>query len=761
MAKKVQLKVGVEKNLKDITVEIPDGAPKPWDGVDDLKHVGGRIPRSDGVDKVTGSAKYTFDVQLPDMLHGRFLRSTVTSAVIRTIDTSAAESMPGVHALILAQDNLPMRVRFAGQEILAVAAESPAGAEEAIKNIRIEYETKPFVLDLDQAMTKGAPVVFEKAVEEKTTEGDLPGEGSDAAQLGNVRGPKVSGDKSSVDAALAACDVVVEEAYRTQVQTHSAMETHGVVASWDGDDRLTVWASTQGTFSVRDELASVFDLPKANVRVLTEFMGGGFGAKFGAGLYGVMAAKLARKTKRPVRLMLDRKEEHLSVGNRPNSRQTLKVGASKDGTLKAIKLISHGTAGVATGAGTSGPTKNIYYGCEHIYTEEYDVFTNAGPGAAFRAPGHPQGAFALEQAIDELAYKLNIDPLEFRRKNTAYDEVRQVEYEIGAKKFGWEKRNPKPGADRGPIKHGVGVANSVWYYISGTAFQAAVQVNSDGSVEVMNGVQDIGGGIKTVLAAVAAEELGLHPSEIIVRVGDTQYGLGPASGGSRTTASISPAVRDAAYLTKLKMFGIASGLLGVPSEELAASDGKIFSMKNQGKSLTWKQVASKIPGDRFTVMSERSKDYLNVTPPLIRGVQFVEAEVDVETGVIGVKRVVAVHDCGRPMNRLALESQIEGGIIQGISYALFEDRLLDRNTGIMVNANLEQYKIAGALDTPHIESVVIDVHRGQSSTGAMGIGEPATVPTAGAIANAVYHATGVRVRALPMTPARVLAALYS
>jgi xanthine dehydrogenase YagR molybdenum-binding subunit len=354
-------------------------------------------------------------------------------------------------------------------------------------------------------------VVYDAVVAEKKTEGDLPGEAKEAEQKGNVRGPNTNGaPQPEVDAALAGSPQLVEATYTTQVQTHCCMETHGVVAQWEDIDKLLVYASTQGTFSVRNELSEVFDLPKTNVRVITRHMGGGFGSKFGAGVYGVMAAKLAKKAKAPVKLMLDRKGEQLAAGNRPDSRQTLKIGATNDGKLTGIKLISFGTAGVGTGAGTSGPARRIY-DCPAIHTQESDIFTNAGPGAAFRAPGHPQGAFALEQAIDELAYKVKMDPLEFRRINTTHHGIRQREYDLGAARIAWQKRNPMVAADRGPIKRGIGVANSVWYYYYGTGFQCDVQVNSDGSVEFHNGVQDIGTGIRTVLAMVVAEELGLKP----------------------------------------------------------------------------------------------------------------------------------------------------------------------------------------------------------------------------------------------------------
>jgi xanthine dehydrogenase YagR molybdenum-binding subunit len=652
-------------------------------------------------------------------------------------------------------------VRYAGQEILGIAAASAQAAEEALKLVQVEYEERDFVINVEAAKEPTAPTVFDTKIEERRTEGDAPGSSQQVAQKGNVRGPNKNGaNDAEVEKALAESDAVIEGSYSTQVQTHCPMETHGVVARWDSDDELMVWASTQGTFGVRDDMAEAFDLPKTNVRVVTKHMGGGFGAKFGAGVWGILAAKLARKANAPVRLMLDRKGEHLSAGNRPDSRQKLTIGAKKDGKLTAIKLESYGTAGVGTGAGVGGPVRATY-DCQVKQWSESDVFTNAGPGAAFRAPGHPQGAFALEQMIDELAYKIGMDPLEFRKINTTSHAIRQKELEIGAEKFGWSQRNPKVAADKGPIKRGLGVANSVWYYIRGYGFQTTVQVNSDGSVEFQNGVQDIGGGITTVLAMVVAEELGIRPQDVAVNIGDTNLGSGPASGGSQTTAGITPAARNAAYLAKMRMLEIAAPMLEVKPEELSIAEGKIFVTADPSKSKTWKEVASKIRSGQFRVIGERLPDSREVNPGTIAGVQFADVSVDMETGIVKVNRVVAIHDCGRPMDRLTLESQINGGIIQGLSYALYEDRILDRNTGLMVNPNLEQYKIAGSIDMPVIESVVLDVNHGQSSTGAIGIGEPATVPTAGAIANAIYHATGVRIRQLPMTPDRILDALYS
>jgi xanthine dehydrogenase YagR molybdenum-binding subunit len=601
-------------------------------------------------------------------------------------------------------------------------------------------------VDLEEAMKENAaPVYFNDDNKDR---------------LKNLRPTDISpedGKPDEVDKILNASDHKVEGTYRTQVQTHSPMETHGVVAKWD-EGKVTIWASTQGTFTVRNQVADHFGIPKSDVRVFTKFMGGAFGSKLKADTYTMLAVKLARESKKPVRMMLNRKEDHLTTGNRPNSIQTVAAGATKEGKITAIKLKSFGTAGIGRGADVGNPARLIY-DVEKIYTEESDVYTNAGPSAPFRAPGHPQGTFAFEQAIDDLAYKVGIDPIELRIKNSESDKVRQVEYKIGSEKFGWSKRNPKPGTGTGVVKTGMGMANSLWFYIYSPGTHISLRVNDDGSVHLRSGVQDIGGGIGTPMAMIVAEELGLVPSDIKVSIGDTEYGLAPSSGGSQTTSSVTPAVRNAAFAAKQKLLQIAADLMEVDKGDVQLIEGGVFSTHDSKKKMSWKEVTEEIPGGQFTATADRTEDYYQTERWKISGIQFADVEVDTETGIIRVKRIVAVHDCGRPMNRLTIENQINGGIIQGVSYALYENRILDRNTGVMVNPTLENYKIAGAQEVPEIESHILDLNLGQSSTGAIGIGEPATIPTAAAIANAVYHATGVRIRELPMTPAVVLKAL--
>jgi xanthine dehydrogenase YagR molybdenum-binding subunit len=526
------------------------------------------------------------------------------------------------------------------------------------------------------------------------------------------------------------------------------------VVDWKPDE-VTVYASTQGTSSVRSEFADVFKLPKSKVRVITEYMGGGFGAKFGAGNEGVVAANLSRKANAPVKLMLDRRQEHI-VSNRPDSHQALKIGAKGDGTLTAIQLTSYGTAGVGTGAGTAGPATNLYK-CPNVLTEEYDVFINAGPGAAFRAPGHPQGCFAFEQTIDELAAKLNMDPLTLREK---IDEspARKAERQLILERTNWRNRRPA-GSDTGPIKHGMGIAQSVWYRFVSMNSSCEVRVSRDGSVELMSAVQDLGTGTKTILAQIVGEEFGMAPANVVIRIGDTRYPIGPDSGGSVTAGSITPAVRNAAYQAKQKLFAAVAPAFGTTADNLAVQNGRVVFKNDASKSYSLKQVAAKLPTDEISARATRVPEY-SKERLTYGGVDYVELAVDTETGRIHVEKVFGAHDCGRPINPTGVISQINGGVLQGISYALFEQRIMDRNAGYMLNANLENYKILGAREVPEIEIVLIENYIAQSSTDAAGIGESAGIITlAAAIGNAFYNATGVRMRKIPMTPANVLAAL--
>ena len=736
---------------------------KPWD-LDQLpkfEHMGKARSRTEGPLKVTGRAKYTYDIKLPGMLYGRMIGASVPAAEILEVDTSKAEALPGVKAVWVTDSRI---VRFAGQDVAAVAATSPDIARDASRLVKVRYKERPFAGELREAMKKDAPGVF--FLDRMPVPRDLP-------KTGNIAGPRPNrNQRGDVDKGFAEAEVVHEGSYYCPVHTHAPLETHGVVASWEGD-QLTIYASTQALFAVREGVAEALGVDRKNVRVLCEHMGGGFGSKLGPSATGsafsVVACRLAKMAGAPVKLMLDRHQEHLCTGNAPSALMTVKVGAKKDGTITALHYKSWGSAGVAGGAGTAGPAGALHGKNPNLKIDEHDVFTNAGPSAPLRAPGHSQGAFGLESAIDELAEKLGLDPLEVRRKNEA-SPVRLSQYDVGAKAIGWERRNKKAGdmatgswtvGGKGlPTARvrGLGMANGNWYVFASENTNAQVRVHRDGSVELLTGCQDIGTGYRTAMAIVAAEELGIDPADVTVRLGDTQFPEGPGSGGSTTLNSVAPAVRLAASQARVKVHELAAAQLGASASDLEASRGRISVRGNTAKAVTFKQAAAKMSGESIDCLVKRPKQYETYRGDLA-GTQFAEVEVDTGTGVVRVVKMVSVNDCGMVVNPLTTQSQVIGAMIQGASWALFENRLLDRNVGTMVNPNLEWYKVLAPSDMFEAQSILTPVANLGNNTSTAGIGEPPIVPTLAAVANAVFNATGARIRELPLTPDRVLQAL--
>jgi xanthine dehydrogenase YagR molybdenum-binding subunit len=752
---KETMRVGFNGKFESKEVEVAAGDPVPWDPSRKFSILGTRVPRIDGPAKVSGQARYAIDQRLPGMLYGRILRSPYSAATVKSIDLSGVKRMPGVKAA-LAIAKPGGSLRYAGQEVAALAAETAEQAADALAAVRVEYEPKPFVVDVESSRKQGAPLVFEGQVQNRTSAGDMPGKNAPLPRDGNVQGPRKS-DKGSIDEGFAKADVVLEGTYHSQVQNHTALETHGLVASWEPDGSLKVWASTQGIFSVRDELADTLGLDKSKVTVTTEYMGGGFGAKFGARIEGVTAARLAKEAGAPVKMFLDRKEEQLATGNRPSAIQWIKGGATKDGKLTAFQLVVHGCGGTNGGTGSSGPLKNIY-ACDNVRTEEFDVFTNSGPSTAFRAPGHPQGVFALEAFMEELAGKLGMDSLELRMKNDP-SEIRRHEFTLGAERIGWKTRDARRATDDPAVRRGIGMAAALWYNTGGTGPKTTVTIHRDGSADVEQGVQDLGTGARTMVGIVAAEELGLPIAKVNVRIGSTALPYGPGSGGSTTTPSSAPSVRAAAWQAKQKLAEEVAKGWNVPAASVVIESGRVGVKGDSGKSLGWKEACAKLPEAGVSATAARAENHPEGWKRFTSGAQFAEVEVDTETGRVKVKKIVAVHDCGLAVNTLTTESQIQGGVIQGVSYALYEDRVLDKATGKAVNANVEQYKIVGSRDVPDIETILVPVWDGVNNTHSVGIGEPATVPTAGAIANAVSHAIGAPIRRLPITPEVVFEAL--
>jgi len=769
MAKKLTT-VEMNGKVTEVWVEIPPSEPPAWPAGAELSVLGKPLPRVDGAEKAAGRAKYTHDVNLPHMRWMKTLRSPLPHARIRSIDTSAAENVPGVE-LILTHENVPdipwhdgssklldPTLRYVGDEVAAVVAVDETAAAEAAALIDVRYEKLPYALSADAAMRPGAPSILE--------------------------GSNVVGDepwvyeRGDVGKGFAEADHVVEMEFHSPCQMHACLETHASVALWHGP-LLTVWDSTQAVHPNRQELAEKLKVPISDVRVICIYGGGGFGSKLWLNKYTVLAALAARRLGKPVKVTLDREEEAHAMGNRPPSVMVVKAGCRKDGTVTALHMKNTGSVGAFVGRAIVGsPLREIYL-CPNVRTEETSVLINADPARPHRAPGFVQGSWALEQVLDELASRCGMDPLDFRLKN--YSERDQIwgkpfsskglreAYEKGADAFGWSTRARRKPKGAGPIKRGFGLATAMWGGAGGPPGYAIVKLYSDGSAMVYSGCQDIGTATRTSMVQIACEELGLPPDKVTCVMGDTQgtpYGF--VSGGSRTTPSQAPAVRMAAADVIRQLLDQASAQMKVPASRLELRGGRIVDKENAETAKSMNEVLAEM---NFNFDSEGKEQNMiigtgwrgpNDDEVLVRawGAQFAEVEVDTDTGEVRVLKIVAAHESGRLLNPLAASSQVEGGVIQGIGFALHEERVLNNASGRIVNANLHDYKIPSALDIPEIEAILVDLPDPKvNNSGVKGLGEPPIIPTAAAIANAVTDAIGVRVPYAPMTPKRVLDAL--
>jgi xanthine dehydrogenase YagR molybdenum-binding subunit len=744
--------------------EISENPQLPaWDADANLTTVGQPQPRIEGEEKVTGRAIYTSDVRLPGQLYARVLRSPHPHARVKRVDTSRAEALAGVRA-VLSIENAPdidwykegklfeRVVRFVGDEVAVVAAESEELAEDALRLIEVEYEPLPFVVDLEGAARPEAPQLH----------ADAPG---------NISGEKPY-ERGDVAAGFAGADVVIEATYWTGTNLHNCLESHGTTAHWDGE-RLTLWSSTQSIFEVRSQVAQKLGMAEHDVRVIKQHMGGGFGSKQVPWKQDVLAALLSKQAQRPVQLMLDREAENLAAGNRNATIQRVRLGATRDGKLTAIEADIELETGAYQVGGEASDVKGIYetlYCCPNVRTKQTGRYTNAGPTVAFRAPGYVEGAWGLEQAMDELARQLDMDPIELRLRNYAdTEQVKEQQYTIpetlrrcyerAAEVFGWSGWQ-RP-AVTGTKRRGIGVAAHNWMGGAGhPPGYAWVKLNSDGSADVVTGTQDIGSGTRTGLTQVAAEELGLPIGKVNLLLGDTANGpYAPVSSGSATQATIGPAIRVAAANARHELLHAAGEFLEEPPERLMVRAGQIYVEGEANPVASVADITGRIAPHMILGQGARGP---NPSDRAIRtfGVQCAEVEVDTETGEVHVLRIVSADDCGRVINPTMVESQVIGGVTQGLGTALTEERIIDQRRGIALNANLEEYKVPTVADIPQITSSPIDLPDPMANpTGAKGIGESPIVPTAPAIANAVFDAVGVRIRQAPIIRDRLLEAL--
>lgn len=754
----ITTKVEIEGREETKIVELPSRNPDPWGDDAALLVVGRRVPRMDALEKVTGVARYTADVRLPRMLYAVLLRAPVPRGRVIGMDLSAALALPGVRGAITAVDvpkikidGIPLfdqTIHYANQPLAAICAESLDIAERALQAVVLDLRPDPHVVNVRDALSADAPRI---------------------RSTGNVprRSPRVS-HRGDITAGLAAADVTVTREYRTPVALHTALEPHGAVADWSGG-YLTVWESTQGIFMTRSDVAGAFGLPLSRVRVIKNYMGGGFGAKNGASHATYAACALARKLGQPVRCILDREGEQTDSGNRPATVQRVTLGATRDGRLTAIRLASTTVLGI--GGWLSGPGKIYHelYKCENVHTDETFVFINAAAMNSFRAPGHTEGAFGLECAMDVLARELDLDPLELRRRNYAEgDQDRRRAYSNkrldrcyteGAQRFGWGRARTRRRETEGRIRSGVGMASIIWGAGGGPPAYATVRLNRDGTIEVLTGAQDLGTGARTVMSQIAAETLGARVEDVRTILGDTErLPFANNSWGSMTTASVGPAVRAAAEEARDALFDAAAGMMDTTADDLEARDGEIHAKSND-KCMLFADICDRL-GDVMIIGQGSRGPNPDHTAIAAFGAQFAEVEVDTETGRVCVVRLVSAHDSGRIINPTLAESQIEGGIIQGLGYALFEERVFDEALGLPMNPTMHDYKIPTIGDVPPIEAFFVgNSDTVANHTGAKGLAEPPIIGTAPAIANAVADALGVEVSEIPLTPWRVLRAL--
>jgi len=705
-----------------------------------LKTVGHATSRVDALKRVTGQATYTGDVKLPGMLYARVLRSPHPHARIKKIDLSKAQALAGVKAIVTRENcdtiwssgdttnkrylfNNP--VRFAGDPVAAVAAVDRHTAEEATRLIEVEYEVLPFVLDQEEALKPGAPEI-------------QPG-GNFSPNRGK-REPQVA-LRGNLEEGFKAADVIVEDRYTSAHVNNAQLEPRVSIAHWEnGRDggKLTVYASTQGIANCRTDIAKDLKVSVEDVRVICQFMGGGFGNKNQCHDFDLMAAVLAKQAGVPVKLEFTRKEDYVSVHGRWPTTQYYKIGAKKDGTLTAIQL--RGITGLGPYKKSSGDIAGTeVYQCPNFETSLSTVYTNMAVSANYRAPAYPQGVFGVESVMDDIAAKLNMDPVDFRLKSMTRKFRDQTAYTSwgledcirkGAEAFEWKKNWHAPGAGAGaggsdgPVKRGVGMGMGM--FGSNLGYSAAlIQLDGNGVYHLYVGVTDCGTGAKTTMALIAAEALGVPLEKIQVNSGDTgtcPYSVGES--GSRTTVMTGGAVIEAAPDLKRQIEdkGMPKG-----SQVLTASASPEPTVRGAA---------------RYSFVAH-----------------FAEVEVDIETGHVNVTRFLGAHDSGRIINPMTATSQIQGGAIQGIGMALHEQLLYDKRSGLPLSAGYYHARVMTHLDVPDIKVVFVETEDPYGPFGAKTLGEPTIIPAVAAVANAFFNATGKRIKDLPLTRDKVLAAL--
>jgi xanthine dehydrogenase YagR molybdenum-binding subunit len=677
----------------------------------------------------SGQAKYSYDINRPGMLYARLLACPYAHAKIKSIDTSEAEKLPGVKTVRIIQ-RVGTEIQWAGDEIVVVVAEREEIAEDALRHIKVEYEKLPHIVHEE-----------------------------DLSQVGDRAKPAPEQRAGDPDAAFKDPDAVISEGYYgLPVIIHCTPETHGGVAERVDAENLKVWISTQMVSGLPPLFAEPLGTPVTNIQVLCEYMGGGFGSKISPDRWGIEMARLAKDLGKPVKLMLQREHDSMVAGARPSCFAKIRVAAKKDGTLTGWESDTWGTGGPG---GAALPPIPYVLNVPNQIKRHTSVATNVGPARAWRAPGHPQACLLTMAALDDLAAKLSMDPIEFLMKNLALtkprEQIYRQELQKAAELAEWTKYwHPRADRSPGPIKRGLGVSIHTWGG-GGHNSSCNVAIHPDGSVEVTLGSQDLGTGTRTVIAITAAETFGLPVEAVRVNLGDSKYPTSGASGGSTTVGGVSGSTRRGCVDALEQLFAAVAPSLGVPAEQLEAADGRIQVKGDAAKSLTWKQACAKL-GVKSVQVQGKNPGPCQLGSSGVGGVQIADVSVDTETGIVKINRMVAVQDCGLIIDLQTAENQCYGAITMGIGYSLFEEKIVDQATGRMLNPNMDSYKLAGIGD---IGEIVVHMMTGPGydERGVIGLGEPPVISPGAAISNAVANAIGVRVPTLPITPAKVLAAL--
>jgi CO/xanthine dehydrogenase Mo-binding subunit len=737
LARLIRTEKEVEGRFEEVWLVVEEDALDQWPAGPQAI-VGRDATRKDALERVRGEAKYTADLQLPGMLHAAILRSPYAHARVEKIDLSKALAAPGVHAAVGPGEakGLEDEAGYAGAAVAAVAADTLAQARAAAKLIDVDWDVAEPLLDPDEAVARDSRVADTRRYE-----------------------------RGDYERGLAEADVVIEAEYRTQVVLHNSMETHQSVCRWEGDV-LEVYTSTQYIWGVREAVAEQLGLPQDKVRVVCEYMGGGFGSKNGPGEYTFVAAELAKRTGRAVKCALTRREENIASGNRNATIQRLTIGARSDGTLTALGGEFVNAVGWGGWSATTAGPMELLYRCPNVKTTSNGAKINLPPMAAFRAPGFVEGTFGLECLLDELAAKLDLDPLQLRRLNYA-DHDATDDRPFSSKNLAecyrraephWERRHEVRARSTDTVEYGVGMASQIWFGGGGPPSYAWIRVGADAHVQVVTAMQDIGTGTRTAMAQIAAEELGVPLETVQVSLGDSARGPYAAiSAGSSTTPSMGPAVRAAAADAKRQLIEIAAQRWQLEERVLDLEDGHFVS--TDGGSWPLEEITGLLEDGQILGKGARGPNPAGMRVHTF-GVQVAEVAVDVETGEVKVLRVAAIHDVGRVINPLGASSQVEGGIIQGIGHTLSEQRLVDPQTGTILTQTLDAYKLPTIADVPEIVCDLVDEPDAHlTNLGSKGLGEPPIVPTAAAIANAIRDATGAEIRALPITREEMLRAL--